>query len=423
MQKYWNTVQDERGNPREGISVAVQQSGVNSTLYSTQVGAAKTNPLTTDSRGYFEFYAVAGEYDLVVSGTGFATYTILDGALVGMPSEDITFLPSGTGALTTKTVQDALRAIVRTGDFSSLANAQTAGAALTEQIFVNSLAVVSSSITANAGTSSIASRIAGTLVAGSNNSYQIGYYSNPVFATGAFTGLNAFGMLIDVGAFTKTGTGTISQAWGLFVDNPFPVGFATNTVSIAIGVPAAGNWALYSASTQASLFAGSFSVDNGVTLFSMGLAAINVTKPGVQLFSTGSGARVDFVDSAQSANNRINEFLWSGGVFRGRFLNDANSAATSWLDVTGGQASGTTSLVLTVGSGLLTLTTTGLAVTGVVDIIGTAVAATASHLQLGSTTQSTIGANGAASALTANPLGYLIAYLGTTKIVIPYYNA
>jgi len=66
---------------------------------------------------------------------------------------------------------------------------------------------------------------------------------------------------------------------------------------------------------------------------------------------------------------------------------------------------------------------TGLFVTGVVDIIGTAASATASHLQLGSSTQSTIGANGAASALTANPLGYLSAYLGTTHIIIPYYNA
>lgn len=75
------------------------------------------------------------------------------------------------------------------------------------------------------------------------------------------------------------------------------------------------------------------------------------------------------------------------------------------------------------GATIATLSSTGLAVTGVVDINGTAASATASHLQLGSSTQSTIGANGAASALTANPLGYLSAYLGTTHIIIPYYNA
>jgi hypothetical protein len=38
-------------------------------------------------------------------------------------------------------------------------------------------------------------------------------------------------------------------------------------------------------------------------------------------------------------------------------------------------------------------------------------------------TQSTIGANGAASALTANPVGYLKVKIGGSDYVIPYYNA
>jgi len=53
---------------------------------------------------------------------------------------------------------------------------------------------------------------------------------------------------------------------------------------------------------------------------------------------------------------------------------------------------------------------------------GTPAAAASGYLNVGAATQATIGANGAASALTANPLGYLIGYLGTTKIVVPYYN-
>jgi len=51
-----------------------------------------------------------------------------------------------------------------------------------------------------------------------------------------------------------------------------------------------------------------------------------------------------------------------------------------------------------------------------------AVAGSAGQAVLGATTQSTVGANGAASALTANPLGYLVAYVGTAKVAIPYYN-
>ena len=60
---------------------------------------------------------------------------------------------------------------------------------------------------------------------------------------------------------------------------------------------------------------------------------------------------------------------------------------------------------------------------GSIQINGTASSVPAAQLNLGSTTQTTIGANGAASALTGNPLGYLIGYLGSTKIIIPYYNA
>jgi hypothetical protein len=51
------------------------------------------------------------------------------------------------------------------------------------------------------------------------------------------------------------------------------------------------------------------------------------------------------------------------------------------------------------------------------------VGATTNHVSLGATTSSTVGASGAASAPPANPLGYLIAYVGTTQVKIPYYNA
>lgn len=44
-------------------------------------------------------------------------------------------------------------------------------------------------------------------------------------------------------------------------------------------------------------------------------------------------------------------------------------------------------------------------------------------LTLGSpTTFTTIGANGAASALTANPVGYLTVMIGNTAYQIPYFN-
>lgn len=38
------------------------------------------------------------------------------------------------------------------------------------------------------------------------------------------------------------------------------------------------------------------------------------------------------------------------------------------------------------------------------------------------TTQTTIGANGAASAPTANPVGYVTIIVGDSPVIVPYYN-
>lgn len=58
---------------------------------------------------------------------------------------------------------------------------------------------------------------------------------------------------------------------------------------------------------------------------------------------------------------------------------------------------------------------------GLVNFQGAA-AAVGSGLALGGTQQATVGATGAASALPANPLGYLIGFVGATKVAIPYYT-
>lgn len=59
---------------------------------------------------------------------------------------------------------------------------------------------------------------------------------------------------------------------------------------------------------------------------------------------------------------------------------------------------------------------------GPVRIQGAAVSGASGDVTLGSSTGTTIGAAGGASALPATPLGYLIAYVGTTQVKIPYYN-
>lgn len=57
-----------------------------------------------------------------------------------------------------------------------------------------------------------------------------------------------------------------------------------------------------------------------------------------------------------------------------------------------------------------------------VALTGAAISNGANTVTLGSTTASTVGAAGGASALPATPLGYLIGYVGTTQVKIPYYS-
>jgi hypothetical protein len=55
--------------------------------------------------------------------------------------------------------------------------------------------------------------------------------------------------------------------------------------------------------------------------------------------------------------------------------------------------------------------------------VGAASAGVASTTTIGNGTSTTVGATGAADALPANPLGYIIAHVGTTQVKIPYYTA
>jgi hypothetical protein len=67
MQRYYDTVTDQRGSALAGASVAVQSGGSNVSIYSDDGVTLKSNPMTTDASGGFSFYAANGTYDLVVT--------------------------------------------------------------------------------------------------------------------------------------------------------------------------------------------------------------------------------------------------------------------------------------------------------------------------------------------------------------------
>lgn len=79
MQKYFNTVQLDSGAPAVGVSVLVTAFGGGAvTIYSDNGVTPRTNPITTNANGFFEFYAADGRYTLQITGTGISPITITD---------------------------------------------------------------------------------------------------------------------------------------------------------------------------------------------------------------------------------------------------------------------------------------------------------------------------------------------------------
>lgn len=74
------------------------------TIYSTNAGAAKTNPFTSSATGLVEFYAADGRYDLKVEKTGYSTVTITD-VLMEDPVDGVDDNISGV-AITNSTVDN-----------------------------------------------------------------------------------------------------------------------------------------------------------------------------------------------------------------------------------------------------------------------------------------------------------------------------
>jgi len=81
MQKYFNNVILPNGRPgvSETVTVTDYPAGTASTIYSDDgVTLIVGNTVTTDSLGYFEFYAADGHYTITISGSDILTKTIDD---------------------------------------------------------------------------------------------------------------------------------------------------------------------------------------------------------------------------------------------------------------------------------------------------------------------------------------------------------
>jgi hypothetical protein len=140
MQRYYDTVTDQRGNALAGARVAVQSGGTNVAIYSDDGVTRQANPMTTDASGGFSFYAANGTYDLVVtSASGVVSslpsrVRLFDVADAGLASSAalaassgaalVGFVQSGAGAVA-RTAQDKARETVSVKDFGAVGDGVT----------------------------------------------------------------------------------------------------------------------------------------------------------------------------------------------------------------------------------------------------------------------------------------------------------
>lgn len=69
MQRYQNVVLNTEGQPIVGASVTVKTlAGATASIFSDNSSTVAANPLTTDARGFFSFYAANGRYSLEITG-------------------------------------------------------------------------------------------------------------------------------------------------------------------------------------------------------------------------------------------------------------------------------------------------------------------------------------------------------------------
>lgn len=100
MPKYFGTARDNEGNTIPAATVYIYGTGgtTASTIYSeSSLTTTESNPMTADSAGNFQFYAVPGEYRILIKDRSGTTVTDDDPVVIGMYADGFTSdaLPGG----------------------------------------------------------------------------------------------------------------------------------------------------------------------------------------------------------------------------------------------------------------------------------------------------------------------------------------
>jgi hypothetical protein len=225
MQKYTDVVTSARSGsaiPSASVTVKTSPAGATATIYSDDGITTQSNPLTTDSNGEFTFYAADGEYTLTVSGTGITSRTI--GPIIlhdpadsddYMPSTDVSFTQSGTGAVAGN-VQDELRRVIRPEHFGAEGDGTTDDAA--------ALVLANTKATGQSTGGEIRFQSGKTYKVSSNVTFDSDvtlYFEDGARLTiDAGKTVTAPGAVISLGGVPYTGSGTFTALYGVLCLTP-----------------------------------------------------------------------------------------------------------------------------------------------------------------------------------------------------------
>jgi len=146
--------------------------------------------------------------------------------------------------------------------------------------------------------------------------------------------------------------------------------------------------------------------------------AISMSDGGIMTLTVASGSTI-YMD--YSSVPEI--YLLVGGAPQGCGLDITATAISMESPLTSTTVNVSEGLVNLVSTGTITLqATSGITFESPVILTTAAPTVSAGQVGLGTTTKTTIGANGGASGLTALPVGYLEINIGGTMYQIPYYH-
>ena len=235
---------------------------------------------------------------------------------------------------------------------------------------------------------------------------------------------NARGMIAQV--LSANAAYNIGAITGILVETPTLQGAATATDNYGIYVKPQTRGSAFNYGIYVEAPSGGSNINTGIKV-NGGDVGINVTNEmtGANTTKAGISTNVEFNDSTATGyayfaqpTTMADSFTLTNryAFYADMSLKGAGSTITNdyGLYISAVTQGGTSNYAIFTNAGKVSFG-------GDLELRAAAVSTSSTYVSLGISTQSTVGAAGAASALPATPSGYLRFFIGSTEYVLPYY--